>query len=135
MFPRAILPGFRGHALTSVLFPAALAVRVCQELSHLVFRPCQETRYPNRIEIKHLRAGQFAFAEAIQAKHLFIYAVSIAAAPALVPQHYNIVAVSGNDLRVHFSFPFSRLGIATVVSEHFHRWYFQPLEQQLASLH
>ena len=31
--------------------------------------------------------------------------------------------------------PFSSSGIATVVSEHFHRWYFQPLEQQLASLH
>jgi hypothetical protein len=30
--------------------------------------------------------------------------------------------------------PFSSSGIATVVSEHFHRWYFQPLEQQLASL-
>jgi hypothetical protein len=30
--------------------------------------------------------------------------------------------------------PFSPSGIATVVSEHFHRWYFQPLEQQLASL-
>src|SRR5262249_2442705 len=31
--------------------------------------------------------------------------------------------------------PSSSSGIATVVSEHFHRWYFQPLEQQLASLH
>jgi hypothetical protein len=31
--------------------------------------------------------------------------------------------------------PFSSSGIATVVSEHFHRWYFQPLERQLASLH
>ena len=30
--------------------------------------------------------------------------------------------------------PSSSSGIATVVSEHFHRWYFQPLERQLASL-
>src|SRR5215470_19524977 len=31
--------------------------------------------------------------------------------------------------------PSSSSGIATVVSEHFHRWFFQPLERQLASLH
>ena len=109
MFPRAIFPGFRGHALTSVLFPAALAVRVCQELSHLVFRPCQETRYPNRIEIKHLRSGEFPFAEAIQPEHFFIYARSIATASTLMPQNYNIIIMSGNDLRVHSSLRFGRL--------------------------
>jgi hypothetical protein len=31
--------------------------------------------------------------------------------------------------------PSSSSSIATVVSEHFHRWFFQPLERQLASLH
>ena len=31
--------------------------------------------------------------------------------------------------------PSSPSSIATVVSEHFHRWFFQPLERQLASLH
>jgi len=109
MFPRVILPDLRAHSVISVLFLTALAVRVCQDLSHLVLRPCQETRYGNRIEIKHLRAGQFPFAEAKQPKHFFIYARSIATAPALVPQNYNIIAMSGNDLGVHFSFRFSRL--------------------------
>ena len=74
-----------------------------------MLRPRQETRHRNRIEIEHLRAGQFPFPEAIQPKYLFIYGLSTATSPTLVPQNYNIIAVSGNDLRVHFSLPFSRL--------------------------
>ena len=67
----------------SVLFQVALAVRVRQDLSRSVLRLCQEFRYRRCIEIKHLHT----------------------IASALVPQEdYNIITVSGNDLRVHFSF-------------------------------
>ena len=86
--------------------------RTCQLPSRSRLRQlrlCQEIRHPHCIEIEHLGARQFSIAEAIEPENLFIYALSIATAPTLVPQDYNIIAARGNDLRIHLSLRLSRL--------------------------
>src|SRR5215467_8219291 len=69
----------------------------------------QKIGHTNSIEVEHLCARQFSIAEAVQPQNHFIYALSVATAATLVPQDYDVIAVSGNDLRIHLSLRFGGL--------------------------